>query len=67
MDEKIIDFMIDISEENIKNSMLEILDILLIDRTTTTQKKSIILYGQMITIKNMVSNSMHQQNKLLLS
>ena len=67
MDEKIIDFMIDISEENIRNSMLEILDILLIDRTTTTQKKSIILYGQMITIKNMVSNSMHQQNKLLLS
>ena len=66
MDEKIIDFMIDISEENIRNSMLEILDILLIDRTTT-QKKSIILYGQMITIKNMVSNSMHQQNKLLLS
>lgn len=67
LDEKIIDFMIDISEENIRNSMLEILDILLIDRTTTTQKKSIILYGQMITIKNMVSNSMHQQNKLLLS
>ena len=62
-----MDFMIDISEENIRNSMLEILDILLIDRTTTTQKKSIILYGQMITIKNMVSNSMHQQNKLLLS
>ena len=43
LDEKIIDFMIDISEENIRNSMLEILDILLIDRTTTTQKKSIIL------------------------
>ena len=66
MDEKIIDFMIDISEENIRNSMPEILDILLIDRTTTTQKKSIILYGQMITIKNTVLNSMHQQHKLQL-
>lgn len=31
--------MIDISEENIRNSMPEILDILLIDRTTTTPKK----------------------------
>ncbi|WP_314111161.1 restriction endonuclease [uncultured Granulicatella sp.] len=39
MDEKIMDFMIDISEENIRNSMPEILDILLIDRTTTTPKK----------------------------
>lgn len=34
-----MDFMIDISEENIRNSMPEILDILLIDRTTTTPKK----------------------------
>ena len=34
-----MDFMIDISEENIRNSMPEILDILLIDRTTTTHKK----------------------------
>ena len=32
--------MIDISEENIRNSMPEILDILLIDRTTTTPKKN---------------------------
>ena len=39
MDEKKLDFMIDISEENIRNSMPEILDILLIDRTTTTPKK----------------------------
>ena len=30
LDEKIMDFMIDISEENIRNSMPEILDILLI-------------------------------------
>ena len=34
-----MDFMIDISEENIRDSIPEILDILLIDRTTTTPKK----------------------------
>ena len=39
MDKNKLDFMIDISEENIRNSMPEILDILLIDRTTTTPKK----------------------------
>ena len=39
MNEKKLDFIIDISEENIRNSMPEILDILLIDRTTTTPKK----------------------------
>jgi len=39
LDEKIMDFMIDISEENIRDSIPEILDILLIDRTTTTPKK----------------------------
>ena len=39
LDENKLDFMIDISEENIRNSMPETLDILLIDRTTTTPKK----------------------------